>query len=127
MLLPLTKLLYEKGYSKKQILELYSFVDWVLTLPEALEKIFLEDLRTYEKEKKMPYITSAERLGRKEGRHELYMETRRQTSIKVDPKAWDAAKIIFKEYNLTVSDAINIFLSSVRTETSQYPAFTRND
>jgi len=44
------------------------------------------------------------------------MENRRQTSIKVDPKAWDAAKIIFKEYNLTVSDAINIFLNRVRID-----------
>ncbi len=44
------------------------------------------------------------------------MSTRRQTSIKVDPKAWDAAKIIFKEYNLTVTDAINIFLNRVRIE-----------
>ena len=44
------------------------------------------------------------------------MDSRRQTSIKVDPKAWNAAKIIFKEYNLTVSDAINIFLNSVRIE-----------
>jgi predicted transposase/invertase (TIGR01784 family) len=39
-------------------------------LPEALEKIFLEDLREYEKEREMPYITSAERIGRKEGRQE---------------------------------------------------------
>ncbi len=44
------------------------------------------------------------------------MGTRRQTSIKVDPRAWDAAKIIFKEYNLTVTDAINIFLNRVRIE-----------
>ena len=44
------------------------------------------------------------------------MGTRRQTSIKVDPKAWDAAKIIFEEYNLTVTDAINIFLNRVRLE-----------
>lgn len=44
------------------------------------------------------------------------MVTRRQTSIKVDPKAWDAAKVIFKEYNLTVTDAINIFLNRVRIE-----------
>jgi len=44
------------------------------------------------------------------------MNTRRQTSIKVDPKAWDAAKNIFKEYNLTVSDAINIFLNRVRID-----------
>ena len=44
------------------------------------------------------------------------MGTRRQTSIKVDPKAWDAAKIIFAEYNLTVTDAVNIFLNRVRME-----------
>ena len=44
------------------------------------------------------------------------MATRRQTSIKVDPIAWNAAKTIFKEYGLTVADAINIFLNRVRIE-----------
>ncbi len=44
------------------------------------------------------------------------MLVRRQTSIKVDPIAWDKAKEIFKEYNLTVTDAINIFLNKVRLE-----------
>ena len=42
------------------------------------------------------------------------MQARKQTSIKVDPQAWDEAKEIFKKYNLTVSDAINIFLNKVR-------------
>ncbi|NOZ91594.1 MAG: type II toxin-antitoxin system RelB/DinJ family antitoxin [Epsilonproteobacteria bacterium] len=44
------------------------------------------------------------------------MSARRQTSIKVDPIAWDSAKEIFKEYNMSVSDAINIFLNRVRLE-----------
>jgi len=44
------------------------------------------------------------------------MLARRQTSIKVDPIAWDSAKEIFKEYNMTVTDAINIFLNRVRLE-----------
>jgi len=44
------------------------------------------------------------------------MTTRKQTSIKVDPVAWEEAKIIFKEYNLNLSDAINIFLNKVRLE-----------
>ena len=44
------------------------------------------------------------------------MTARKQTSIKVDPKAWEEAKIIFKEYNLNLSDAINIFLNKVRLE-----------
>ena len=46
----------------------------------------------------------------------IMMTARRQTSIKVDPIAWDSAKDIFKEYNLTVTDAINIFLNKVRLE-----------
>jgi len=44
------------------------------------------------------------------------MTARKQTSIKVDPVAWEEAKIIFKEYNLNLSDAINIFLNKVRLE-----------
>ncbi|SFV69485.1 hypothetical protein MNB_SV-13-733 [hydrothermal vent metagenome] len=44
------------------------------------------------------------------------MLARKQTSIKVDPVAWSEVKEIFKEYNLSVSDAINIFLNKVRLE-----------
>ena len=44
------------------------------------------------------------------------MAVRKQTSIKVDPQAWESAREIFKEYNLTLSDAINIFLNKVRLE-----------
>lgn len=44
------------------------------------------------------------------------MVARKQTSIKVDPIAWESAKKVFKEYNLTLSDAINIFLNKVRLE-----------
>jgi len=39
---------------------------------------------------------------------------RKQTSIKVDPVAWESAKEIFENYGISVSDAINIFLNKVR-------------
>lgn len=42
------------------------------------------------------------------------MTARKQTSIRVDPQAWESAKEIFSEYNITISDAINIFLNKVR-------------
>jgi predicted transposase/invertase (TIGR01784 family) len=71
----LTRLLYEKRYSKAAIINLYRFIDWVLTLPEALEEIFVEELKAYEKEKNMPYITNAERIGRKKGKQEGRQET----------------------------------------------------
>ncbi|MBT3388398.1 MAG: hypothetical protein HN417_10735 [Desulfobacula sp.] len=66
----LTKLLYEKSYSKSEILELYAFIDWALSLPFAFEEKFLEELKEYEEDKNMPYITSAERIGIYKGRRE---------------------------------------------------------
>ena len=39
---------------------------------------------------------------------------RKQTSIKVDPEAWESAKEIFAGYGISVSDAINIFLHKVK-------------
>jgi len=39
---------------------------------------------------------------------------RKQTSIKVDPLAWESAKEIFAGYGISVSDAINIFLHKVQ-------------
>jgi predicted transposase/invertase (TIGR01784 family) len=71
----LTRLLYEKRYSKAAIINLYRFIDWVLTLPEVLEEIFVEELKAYEKEKNMLYVTNAERIGRKKGKQEGRQET----------------------------------------------------
>ena len=50
-------------------------------MPEALEEIFLEELKVYEKEKKMPYITSAERIGRKKGKLEGKQEEKRKNIL----------------------------------------------
>jgi len=44
----------------------------------------------------------------------MVKSVRKQTSIKVDPEAWGAAKEIFSGYGISVSDAINIFLHKVQ-------------
>jgi DNA-damage-inducible protein J len=44
----------------------------------------------------------------------MVKSTRKQTSIKVDPEAWESAKEIFAGYGISVSDAINIFLHKVQ-------------
>jgi hypothetical protein len=38
-------------------------VDWLMMLPHDLTKQFTQNLIAYEEEKKMPYVTSAERIG----------------------------------------------------------------
>ena len=48
---------------KTDILNVYRFVDWILSLPKPLEKEFWQELKAYEEDRKMPYITSVERIG----------------------------------------------------------------
>jgi hypothetical protein len=66
----LTRRLYERGYAKQDVLELFRLIDWFLVLPEERTVAFRRDLLKYEQEKSMPYVTSIERLGRQEGRQE---------------------------------------------------------
>ncbi|AGA32241.1 hypothetical protein TVNIR_0539 [Thioalkalivibrio nitratireducens DSM 14787] len=71
-------LLYDRGYDRAVILELFRVIDWMIRLPEALEREFLGELHAFEEEKAMPFIAPAERLwkwqgfeqGRQEGREE---------------------------------------------------------
>ncbi|WP_206054829.1 hypothetical protein [Nitrosococcus wardiae] len=65
--LQLVRSLYERGYAKDDILELFRFIDWVLQLPEGLEERFWAELSSYEEAQKMSYITSVERIGIKKG------------------------------------------------------------
>jgi hypothetical protein len=63
----LTRRLYEAGFSRKDILELYRLVDWLMRLPDGLERAYKEQLNEYENRNKMPYVTSIQQLGREEG------------------------------------------------------------
>jgi hypothetical protein len=47
--------------------ELFRVIDWLMELPPALNTIFWQDLDKIQEERRMPYITSIERLGRREG------------------------------------------------------------
>jgi hypothetical protein len=66
----LTRRLYDAGLDRNQILELYRLLDWLMRLPEGLEREYKEELREFERSRAMPYITSIERMGREEGRQE---------------------------------------------------------
>jgi Domain of unknown function (DUF4351) len=60
-------MLYERGWSEQEVIDLYRFIDWVLTLPLELEAAFRDDLETYERGKNMPYISAIERMGEARG------------------------------------------------------------
>ncbi len=68
--LVLIRRLYERGYERQAILDLFRFIDWVLELPEDLEIRFKTKLEQLEEERRMRYVTSIERLSRNEGLQE---------------------------------------------------------
>lgn len=63
----LTKRWYEKGYHKEKILNLYTFIDWLIGLSKPLEVEYLDDVYALEETTNMAYITSAEQLGMEKG------------------------------------------------------------
>ncbi len=65
--LSLTRRLYQKGYQRLDVINLFRFIDWVMSLPDNLETEFWTQVRQFEEEQKMPYITSVERLGIQQG------------------------------------------------------------
>lgn len=66
----LAKELYKRGFSKADIVKLYRFIDWLMVLPEDLERACFQEIVQFEEEHKMPYITTAERIGIEKGREE---------------------------------------------------------
>lgn len=66
--LSLIRQLYEKGYARQEIINLFRFIDWVMILPEELSHAFWQELKAYEEEKRMPYLSSIEQIGYEEGK-----------------------------------------------------------
>jgi hypothetical protein len=109
----LTRPLYERGYSKEDILELFRLIDWLVQLPKELEIEFRRQVADYEARKHMPYITSIERLGREEGRQEGRQEGRREGAILTRQHAvLDALEIRFGE----VPDEVRERIEAIQDE-----------
>ncbi|MCM0593380.2 MAG: hypothetical protein ACSI46_08925 [Gloeotrichia echinulata DVL01] len=55
------------GHIRENIINLFQFIDWMLTLPSELEKDFWQEFREYEEARTMRYVTSVERIGIEQG------------------------------------------------------------
>ena len=58
----LIKGLYERGLSAEDVRQLFRFIDWMMDLPKPLDKLVWDEVHHYLEEKRMPFITSFERL-----------------------------------------------------------------
>ncbi|MEY3870321.1 MAG: hypothetical protein RLZZ338_4215 [Cyanobacteriota bacterium] len=66
--LRIIKGLYQQGNSREDIRELFRLIDWLMALPQPLDNSFQTEIKRFEEEKIMPYVTSIERLGIQTGR-----------------------------------------------------------
>ncbi|MCL6749855.1 cytosolic protein [Nostoc sp. CCCryo 231-06] len=64
--LNLVRKLYQQGFEREDVLNLLAFVDWMLTLPLDLEAEFKTEVEQLETEQSMQYVTSFERIARRE-------------------------------------------------------------
>ena len=76
--LRLIRFLYERDYTREQILAWFRVLDWMLRLPEDLDREFREELIAFEEETQMPYVTSVERIGIQKGLEQGRQEGRQE-------------------------------------------------
>ncbi|WPL15253.1 hypothetical protein Thiowin_00138 [Thiorhodovibrio winogradskyi] len=69
----LMRLMYERGYERTLIEELFRLIDWMIRLPEELEAEFRQELYAYEEQYQMPYVTTVERAGIQKGEATILM------------------------------------------------------
>jgi hypothetical protein len=65
--LRLVRNLYERGFSAKDVRELFRLIDWLMELPPVLNDLFLQEVDKFQEEKHMPFVTSIERRGHRKG------------------------------------------------------------
>ncbi|MGI0493616.1 Rpn family recombination-promoting nuclease/putative transposase [Alkalinema pantanalense CENA528] len=70
----LTTMLYDQGYGEQDILELHNFLDWLMKLPEVLEKQFQSELKAFEEARQMKYVTTIERMAEERAKLEEKQE-----------------------------------------------------
>ncbi len=60
----LVRLLYNRGMNARDIWRLLRFIDWILELPPALDRLYTDHLHRIQEERHMPFITTPERISR---------------------------------------------------------------
>lgn len=70
----ITRRLYQRRYSRQRIIDLFTFIDWAVRLPPALEIQYHQEVDHIEAELQMPYITSIERRSLKRGHQQGFSE-----------------------------------------------------
>jgi len=75
----LIRCLYERGYNRKEIVDLFKVIDKMMSLPVQLQQKIKTKLTQYEEERKMPFLSTLEEMALEKGAK----ETSRNHIIKI--------------------------------------------
>jgi hypothetical protein len=70
----LVKGLYDRGWPARHVRELFRLMDWMMDLPADEQQGFRKEIFQWEQERRMPYITSIERMGLEKGLEKGHLE-----------------------------------------------------
>jgi hypothetical protein len=70
----LTRRLYEQGFGRQDIMELFLFLDWLMELPKDLKREFKAELEQYEQERQMRYVSSIEEIAIEDKQEEIALK-----------------------------------------------------
>jgi hypothetical protein len=59
--------LYRRGFTREQIINLFRFMEWVMTLPPKLEQRLQQEVYEYEERNQMPFLARFERVAMQQG------------------------------------------------------------
>jgi hypothetical protein len=91
--------LYRLGYSRDEVIRLHLFIDWMLWLPPELDDRVLQQIKAFEEEQAVSYMSYPERIGHAQGVIDGRAEGKVETWL--DAIA-TALKIKFGEAGLTL-------------------------
>lgn len=64
----LIRILYDRGLDGEQVRLLFKCLDWMMVLPPELEEALSVQMAEFEKERRMPYVSSIERIAMEKGK-----------------------------------------------------------
>ncbi len=105
--------LSERGYKRKEIFELFRFIDWVLALSPDMEHTFRKELAKLEEKDTMQYVTSIERLALQDGIEQGMLKRSRDAVL-------DILKLRFNSIPSDLIDEVNAL-----TDLAQFKELTR--
>jgi hypothetical protein len=108
----LIRFLFERGYNREEVVNLFRFIDRMMTLPTSLEQELKTEIIRYREEREMPFMSQIEEMakeegieqgrqqGREEGRQQGTLQARREDVLEI-------LQVRFAEVPAEVVDCVN--------------------